>query len=83
MCGNLFSTPKPPDPPPIPVQPSPREEGLVAQQEEIRRRRGADMSRQATVLTTPLGDPGAGQSVGRAGIGSGTAGGAPMGTTVV
>ena len=72
MCFGGGKTPAPPKPPPMPIPPNPREEGLVAQQDEIRRRRAANMTRTGTVLTTPMGDAGAGGSVSRASAGGGT-----------
>lgn len=61
MCFFGSKTPKPP---PVPTPPSPREEGLVAQQDELRRRQRTAMSRSGTVLTSPMGDSAAGNWVG-------------------
>ena len=63
MC---FSSPAAPPPPPaIPVPPSARDEGLRAQQDELRRKRAEGVGKQATILTSPLGDAGFGQNISR------------------
>lgn len=63
MC---FSTPRQPDPPPVPSRNA----------EDAQRRRAAEtmaaeqqQGRQATIITTPLGDPDFGKNVRRTQIG--------------
>jgi hypothetical protein len=55
--------PKTPKVPPVPMPPSAQEEGLIATQDEIRRKAATQMSASGTVMTSPMGDPGAGQQV--------------------
>jgi hypothetical protein len=62
MCFSSLM-PKPPKPPPIPSPPSARDEGLMAQQDELRRKAATQMSASGTVMTSPMGDPGVGQQV--------------------
>ena len=78
MCSFGSKTQKPP---PVPQPPSPREEGLVAQQDELRRRQRAQMGRSGTVLTAPMGDATAGNWVGAPKVGGGS-GATPGGTTL-
>ena len=72
MC---FSAPKPPAPPPLPTPPSARDEGLRAQQDEVRRKRAEGVGKQATILTSPLGDAGFGQSITQPRVGGTSLGG--------
>jgi len=46
----------------IPSPPSAREAGLVNQQDELRRRMAAGLGRAGTIMSSPLGDPGAGRA---------------------
>lgn len=59
MC--FPSAPKMPDVN-LPQTPSAREAGLVGQQDELRRRMAAGLGRAGTIMSSPLGDPGAGGS---------------------
>ena len=69
MC--MPKPPKPPKPPAIPPPPSLREEKLVAQQDDLRRRQAQSMGRSGTILTAPLGDPNAGGSTSSPSLGAG------------
>jgi hypothetical protein len=56
MC--FFKTPKPPKPPPVPTPPNPNEASAKAEDEARRKAVGAAASRNSTVITSSLGDPG-------------------------
>lgn len=60
-----------PKPPPVPAPPSPREEKLVASQDDMRRRQAMAMGRTGTILTAPMGDPNAGANTSAPQLGNG------------
>jgi hypothetical protein len=61
MCFN-FSTPKVPDPPPVPSKDAEDAKARRATEAEISRQQ---QGRAATIITSPLGDPSFGQNVKR------------------
>lgn len=54
MCFGSHSIPAPP---PQPLPPSPRQAGLDAQADSVRRARSAIAPRSSTVITSASGDP--------------------------
>ena len=79
MCFSKPAKPQPiPPPPPVPLPPTIREEGLVAQQDAMRRKKAMVTGPQGTVMTSPLGDVGAGANAVKASLSSGATVGAKL-----